>query len=509
MPDTDVTEGETSPINTTPLAFRAVRSGLWMMTSSYWQIAFGFTANVFLTRLLDPIHYGEYALALFFASLLQLRTKISLSHAFGQHAKSDGVAIGTYWGLDVGLGLGGLLLALIATGILSLLGYSQQIGILVVLLVGIESLSSLTGIVGTYLEKSLNFKPGSVIQLFAFPLSYIPAFWFATHGLGQWSLISQAITGTLIAQIAGVTYCLIWLRPLLQMRWKFDWILARKFIRFGATIGMTQLLADLLTRFDDFLIGSIAGTASLGFYDRAYRTAQWPATLISGITARTAFYTYVQLGADRVRMQKTVRLLVWSVGLIGFPLALAVFTSAPDLIRLLYGERWLPSTIFLRFLILYAIARPIWEMAGSLFVAIGKPYLNTALVAVQLATLVITGIPLTLLSGAQGTTVAVGLAFVVGFLLIEKMARQELGITLFQELWLPGVGVVAVILAHVGLVRLLPLEDIQLWIRVIIKMFYSASLFLGLMLLFRPSVTISRLRYVVELIRQSTIRGMP
>jgi len=480
-----------------------------MMVSSYWQIVFGFTANVFLTRLLDPIHYGEYALALFFASLLQLRTKISLSHAFAQHAETDGVTVGTFWGLDVSLGVGGLLLALVATGILPVLGYSSQIGTLVLLLVGIESMSSLTGVIGVYLEKNLNFKPGSLIQVFAFPLSYIPAFWLATHGLGQWSLISQAITLTVIGQVAGVVYCLIWLRPLLQMGWRFDWLLARRFVKFGATVGLTQILSDLLTRFDDFLIGTVTGTATLGFYDRAYRTAQWPTLLIGGITARTAFYTYVHLGEDRARLQKTVTLLVWSVGLIGFPLALAVFTSAPDLLRLLYGERWLPSTIFLRFLILYAIVRPIWEMAGSLFIATGKPRFSTGLVAAQLATLVITGIPLTLFYGALGTTVAVGLAFAVGFLLIEKTARSELGITILAELWQPAIAVVMVILAHTGIVRLLPLNDIALWASVVIKMLYSAVLFWGVMVLFGPSMTISRLRYIVGLIRQSTIRGMP
>ena len=38
----------------TPLAFRVVRGGFWVAASSYFNIGFGFLANLILTRLLAP-----------------------------------------------------------------------------------------------------------------------------------------------------------------------------------------------------------------------------------------------------------------------------------------------------------------------------------------------------------------------------------------------------------------------------------------------------------------------
>lgn len=46
-----------------PLAFRVVRGGLFVAASSYFNILFGFLANLVLTRLLAPEAFGVFLLA--------------------------------------------------------------------------------------------------------------------------------------------------------------------------------------------------------------------------------------------------------------------------------------------------------------------------------------------------------------------------------------------------------------------------------------------------------------
>ncbi len=50
-----------------PLAFRVVRGGLFVAASSYFNILFGFLANLVLTRILAPEDFGIFALAGFVA----------------------------------------------------------------------------------------------------------------------------------------------------------------------------------------------------------------------------------------------------------------------------------------------------------------------------------------------------------------------------------------------------------------------------------------------------------
>ena len=70
------------PAAETPLAFRVVRGSFWVAASSYFNVGFGFLANLVLTRLLAPEAFGTFALAMFFFSLLNLRPKVGVSEAF-------------------------------------------------------------------------------------------------------------------------------------------------------------------------------------------------------------------------------------------------------------------------------------------------------------------------------------------------------------------------------------------------------------------------------------------
>jgi len=64
-----------------PLAYRAVRGGLWVALGSYFNLGFGFLANLALTRILIPDDFGIFALAGFFL-LINLRPWVGVGHAF-------------------------------------------------------------------------------------------------------------------------------------------------------------------------------------------------------------------------------------------------------------------------------------------------------------------------------------------------------------------------------------------------------------------------------------------
>ncbi|RMD82976.1 MAG: polysaccharide biosynthesis protein, partial [Chloroflexi bacterium] len=76
-----------------PLAYRAVRNGVWVALGSYWVNGFGFVANIALIRLLTPAIYGEFALAMFFYTLFDLQSKVGLNFAFAQQREVNGETI--------------------------------------------------------------------------------------------------------------------------------------------------------------------------------------------------------------------------------------------------------------------------------------------------------------------------------------------------------------------------------------------------------------------------------
>jgi len=493
-------QADTSP-SEEPLAYRAVRGGMWVALSSYFNIGFGFLANLALTRILAPEHFGIFALAGFFFSLLNIRPKIGIGYAFAQRKETTGELVGTHLALDMTAGLATLLLAIAAVPVLRAFGYPWDVAWVMLALAGVGVSDSVMGTAWVLLDKELHFGRTSLVSSLVFPLSYLPAFWLALHGGGYWSLVAQNATYALLL-LMGMWWAARQRLPTVwRLSWRFDRQVAVSLVRFGAMVGLATLAGVLLTQFDNFLVGTFVGVATLGFYDRAYRIAQWPSLLVTSVVTRTAFYTYARLQDDPVRLQKTVTMTLWLITTLALPLALAIFASAPDLVALLYGDRWRPSALFLRFLVVYSLLRPLLDNAGSLFIAVGRPQRATVVVAIQAVALMSVATPLTLAYGAVGTCVGVGVAFVVGLALAYWYTRQTVAPPLMETFAAPAAAALLAMAAYLFLTWSVNLNVLALAVRVMVKAGFAVAVFFAVMLALQPRRLIERSAYVWQLAR--------
>jgi lipopolysaccharide exporter len=493
---------ESQPAAEQPLAHRAVRGGAWVILSSYWTIGFGFLANILLTRLLSPEVFGGFALALFFVTLFQLRPKLSLNYAFAQDPDTNAESIGTFFFLEVALGLSSLLIMLAVAPVLLALGYADVVVVVCLVLTLVSFTESFTSALGVVLDKALHFKPMSAIQLVAFPLSYLPAFLLALNGGGIWSLVVQAASYSLMLQISGLIVVTRYMPGIWASRWRFSRSRAKCYLRFGSITGLGIFAGSLMTTLDNFYIGTFVGTTALGYYDRAYRMAQWPALLFNSISARVSFFTYARLQNDSQRLEKAVTMMLWLIAILALPLGLTLIIAAPDLLALLYGPNWLPSMPFLRLLAAYSIVRPIIENMGGLFIAIGKPQITTRVTILQVIVLAVVGLPVTLAFGAIGTSLVVGLALTVGMVLIYLSLRQIVPIHMFRLFGVPLLAAGATIIGYIAIEYLGDLNAAPLLWRTVFKVIYTGCAFYGLVLLMQFKPTLQRLDYVSRLLRQ-------
>jgi lipopolysaccharide exporter len=493
---------ESHPATELPLAYRAVRGGTWVILSSYWTIGFGFLANILLTRLLSPEVFGGYALALFFVALFQLRSKLGLNYAFAQDPATNAESIGTFFFLEIALGLSSLLIVLVAAPILVALGYEQIVVVVCIVLTFVNFTESFTSALGVTLDKTLHFKPMSAVQFIVFPLSYVPAFVLALNGGGVWSLVVQAVSYSLMLQVSGLIIVTRYMPEIWSRRWRFSRARAKRYLRFGSITGLGIFSGSLMTTLDNFYIGTFVGITALGYYDRAYRMAQWPALLFNSISTRVSFFTYARLQNDPQRLEKAVTMMLWLMTILALPIGLMLMVTAPDLLALLYGEKWLSSTPFLLLLAAYSIVRPLIENMGGLFIAIGKPQLTTKVTLFQIITLAVVGLPMTLAFGAIGTSLAVGLALIVGIVLIYFSLRRIMSIQVLPLLGAPVLAAGLTIVGYLVIQYLADLNSVPLLWRTVFKVIYAGGAFYSLVLLIQFKPTLERLNYVRRLLRQ-------
>ncbi len=485
-----------------PLAYRVVRGGLWVALSSYFNLGFGFVANLALTRLLAPEHFGIFALGMFFFALLNLRPKVSLGAALAQRRDMSGELVGTHLTLDATAGVLSLLLAAACVPLFRWLGYEPAVGWTVLALAGVGVSDGLMGTAWVLLDRDLQFARTSLVSSLAFPFSYVPAFWLALRGGGYWALLAQNATYALLLLLgmwwaARRTPLEAW-----RVSWRFDRGIASQLIRFGGMVGLATVAAMLVGQFDNFLVGTFVGVGTLGFYDRAYRIAQWPSILVSDVVNRAALYTYARLQDEPERLHRTVTMTLWITTALALPLALAIFASAPDLVSLLYGNRWLASAPFLRFLVVYSLARPLLDNAKSLFVAVGQPQRSTIVLACQVLALMVFATPLTIAYGAIGTCIGVGGAFLAGLALTYRYTRRTIPFSLADTLVVPAVAALLAMAAYLLLARLADLNALALVLRVLVKVGFTSGLFWAIALLLRPQEYRERAGYVWRLLRR-------
>lgn len=467
-------------------------------------LIFGFLANIVLMRLLPSDAFGIIALASFFVQLFRLQPKIGLGYAFVQQKDLSARMLQTYIPLELILAFGGLGLTIIVAPLLTRFGYSAEIAYFTLALSGAMFFEGLAGIAMLILESDYRFPQTSLMQSVLLPLSYIPAIALAAATHSAWSLVAQPLLYNVSFAFTG--WFLVWryVPQVRHLRWKMDRLITRRLLGFGTKVGLGAFAASLLTTLDNFFIGTFVGTATLGYYDRAYRTAQQPATLLNSVISRTVFVTYTKLQGDTERLQKTLNIVLWLIAVSTIPLALAIFASAPDLLVLLYGPQWLPSAIFLRILVIYSVTRPLWENGGSFLVAIGRPGLTTSITAVQLIALAVTGLPLTLLWGALGTCIAVGISFAIGIAMLYRQIHRAVAFSVFAVFKVPLLAAALSLLGYLALIFLVDLNTLPLVLRVAIKSGFVVAAFFAILLAVQFRSTKERVNYLRRLVHPPT-----
>jgi PST family polysaccharide transporter len=479
------------------IAHQAVRATAYVLISSYFNLTIGLVTTILLTRTLAPQAFGIVSLGAFFLNVFDLRGKLGFDYAFTHQPATTRESLETYLGLQIGFGLATLVVAALAWFPLGMFGYVEDVRNALVILAMLALIDSTGQVARIATEKELNFRGTTTVFSIALLLSNATAVAMAFAGFGYWSLLAQAGVNAVFGSIG------FWRVSGLKVRPRISAPIAKAMLRYGSAMALGSVAVIVLLQYDNFLVGTFVGLATLGYYERAYKVAQWPTGLVTHVVSRGAFPTYAKLQNDPVRLSKAFNLTLWLITTASLPLAIALFVSAPDFIELIFGGAWLPTAIFLRVLVGYSILRPLLDDTGALFTAIGKPHLSTFTLGVQAIALVLIATPLTLVYGAIGTAVGVGAAFVVGVVVAYRNVGRQIELSVRDTFLRPGIAGAAA-LAVYAVVRFGgDLNTLDVPLRLLLKAVISGGTYAAVILLLDRNTLVDRVRYIASFMRPS------
>lgn len=359
-----------------------------------------FAMGIFLARILAPEEFGVFAIALTVQAVLMTLADFGLSTDLirsKNHAeKSPTVA-------TLGLVMGTLLFILMwssSQATANLLG-SPEAGPVIALMSGSLLLAGLGVVPFAKLQRDFQQKKLFGISLLDFLV--VNTLTIALVLLG-WGVISLAIA-RLAAQFATLVaqYVLSGMRP----RFGFNRGLAPEVISFGLPVAGANMLSWILLNVDNIAISSMAGPVSLGFYYLAFNISNWPMSMLGQVVRSIALPAFARV--EVIQKDRSLALAlgpVWAIALFaGFMLS----TLSEPVIRLIYGDRWVPSARILVFLGIFGALRMIFDLFVSYLLARGH---STRVLAVQ-AVWIIGLVPTTVFLVHQNGAVGAGLAHAV------------------------------------------------------------------------------------------------
>ncbi len=205
--------------------------------------------------------------------------------------------------------------------------------------------ASLNATATALLQRELNFRGLFFTELGAYAIGYVGVgVSLAFLGYGVWALVFAALSQAALSLIA---VALIAPTP---VRFGLHRAETRSLISLAGGMSVVRLLLYAARNMDYALVGRGLGPEALGFYTRAYMLMVIPITQLSGASNMVLAPAYAKIQNDIARLRRAYYDNLAAASLAVFPALAWIVVMAPELIVVLFGEKWRLSIVPLQFL---------------------------------------------------------------------------------------------------------------------------------------------------------------
>lgn len=399
---------------------RLARGGAWVFISYGLEQALSLVRSIILARLLSPADFGLMGMVSLSIAFLVVLSETGVWQAIIQRPEVDTRTLNTAWLISV---VRGILLALVMVAVAPLVALFFQaplLGPMIRVMALSFVLSGLNSLGLVLLQKNLDFKGLTALNLVTGAVNLVVACVAAILWRNAWALVAGTLAGSVAA--LALSYVVHPFRP----RWQFDRRSARELFSFGKYLTASSVVNYALTQGDDAYVGKVLGAGPLGLYELAYRLSNLPATSITHVIGRVTLPAYSALQNDLEQLRMTYLRVLKLTALVSIPAAAGLFALAPFVVSVLYGEKWMPMVPAFQVLCLFGLERSIGATTGPVFIALGKPNLSLRVSLVKLTTMAVCIVPLTKALGFLGTSIAVTLSAIAVQLTVIPVAARLL-----------------------------------------------------------------------------------
>ena len=385
---------------------RAVRGGFWVLAFRIISKGLGFVRMIILARLLSPEDFGLLGIALLAIATLDTFSQTGLGYALIQKQENVNLYLDTAW--TVSAIRGTFLFCILffsASPIANFFNSTEAASVIRVMAI-CPLLSGFKNIGVVFFQKELEFNKQFIFQFSSTLIEFIVAIYLGFILRNVWALVWGVLAANLT--IFLMSYILHSYRP----RIRFEKEKFNDLFGFGKWVFGSSIVIFFAAQGDDAFLGKVLGVAAFGLYQMAFNLGNYPSSEITGVISKVAFPTYAKIQSSPQKLRDIYLRTIKVVLLFSMPLTVGIVLLAPELTKILLGEKWFPIIVPLQILALSGGLRSIAGTGGALFNAIGKPVLDFKMNLIRLIVIIISIYPLTMVWGISGTSISVLLGII-------------------------------------------------------------------------------------------------
>ena len=339
----------------------------WGVFSTIAVTGFQLMFMAIMARLLDPASFGLVAVAnvclRFFIYFAQMGTGPALI----QKPTLENGDIAAALTVSLGIALLFFLLVQISAPLFELFYEMPQLANVIRALSLNFIISGFLAVSVGLLQRNMAFRTLAIIDVIAYVLGYgVVGLGAAYYGLEVWALVAAFLTQMSLTAI--LSYALI----RFPLNFRYTRSQRQYFLKYGGRysfIGFTEFLSSSL---DALVIGKLLGATVSGLYNRASLLAHLPVQQPANILTKALFPIMSSVGDQREKQIYGLQLSALLVGGYAFAVSIGINIAATDIVKVLLGEKWLPSVPILQMLCWAVGPNYISQVAGVTLDSLNK-----------------------------------------------------------------------------------------------------------------------------------------
>jgi polysaccharide transporter, PST family len=365
-PDAVVPKDEEA-VEVSPSMGSAVLTGLgWKVATVLVSDVTRILVAVVLARLLTPADYGLAGMAFIFSGLATIFSDLALGGALVQRREVTEEDRSTvFWGaLAFSFVVAGVCVAL-SPLVAKFFGQPEVEKLVAVMAISVP-LSALTTTQVALLLRQLAYRSLEIRQMFAILSGAVAALVFAALGFGPWAIVANALVAS------AVSTMLVWRFSSWRPRFVFSFSRLRDLSGFGLRLFGLRLMNYANLNVDNMLVGRFAGAAALGVYSLAYNVMFTPMIRIANPISSVVYPALARMQDDMPRMRRAwLRSKRMSASLLA-PAFLIAMVTAPDLVPVLFGDKWHEAVPVIQLLAVAGVAHSLVTLNWTVLQGTGR-----------------------------------------------------------------------------------------------------------------------------------------